>query len=562
MAVAAITVLAITIQPVHALKHTKAASGVVASADTFASAAGLAVLERGGNAVDAAIATALALAVTYPRAGNIGGGGFMLIRLAAGDKLFIDYRETAARAARRDMYLDSGGEVIDSLSLAGHLASGVPGTIAGLALAHRLHGTIPWKELVEPAVQLAKHGFPVARAFIEARNEEQALLRPFESTWRIFGREFAPGDTLVQPDLARTLERIMNAGEADFYRGETAALIVAEMSRGGGIITAEDLREYRAVAREPLTFTYRGYEILSAPLPSSGGLILSILCSLIEPFDVGPMGFHSAEAVHLSAEAMKIVYLLRARHMGDSDFYPAPWRELISPAYVARLQKLIDSERALPVGELESFDLDPDSKAGGGKESEPEETTHFSIIDQWGNAVSNTYTLNGSFGSGVTVTGAGFLLNNEMDDFSIKPGFPNLYGLVGGEANAIEAGKRMLSSMTPAIVLRDGGLSMVLGTPGGSKIPTTVFQVLSNVIDYEMSLADAVRAPRYHEQYLPDKLYVEAGALAASAREALARLGHTVTERSPMCDVQAIIVDGDSLVGVSDPRGSGCAAGY
>lgn len=558
-------------QPAQALKSTRAASAMVASADTFASAAGLAVLERGGTAVDAAIATAFALAVTYPRAGNIGGGGFMLIRLASGESIFIDYRETAPLAAGRDMYLGPDGEVIDSLSTRGHRASGVPGTVAGLALAHRLHGTLPWNELVEPAWRLANEGFPVTQAFIDGRDEEAALLQQFESTWTIFGRRLAPGGIFAQPDLARTLERIMNEGEDDFYRGETARLIAEEMSRNGGLIGADDLRGYRAVVRDPLSFSYRGYDFLSAPLPSSGGLILSMLTAIIAPFDIAAMGFHSAEAVHLTSEAEKIVYLLRARYMGDGDFYPAPWRELTSPSYIARLRGLIDAGTTLPVHALDTLDLDPRDGENGvprkpretrGQTREREETTHFSVVDSWGNAVANTYTLNGSFGSGVTVTGGGFLMNNEMDDFSIKPGFPNIYGLVGGEANSIEPGKRMLSSMTPAIVSRGGALFMVLGTPGGPKIPTTVFQVIVNVIDYGMSLRDAVLAPRIHEQYLPDTLYVENGALPAATREALERMGHVITERLPMCDVHAVIVSGDTLVGVSDPRGTGCAAGY
>ncbi|MBI4720884.1 MAG: gamma-glutamyltransferase [Chitinivibrionia bacterium] len=559
----------------HSHKTARAGSAAIASADTFASAAGLEILRRGGNAVDAAIATAFALAVTYPRAGNIGGGGFMLVRLASGEAIFIDYREKAPIAAHRDMFLDDTGDVIEDASAIGHASCGVPGTVAGLSLAHRLYGTLPWRELVEPARRLAGDGFPVSRAFIKSLQEERELLESFEPSKAVFLRtEWKHGDLFVQKDLARTLARIRDEGADDFYRGETASLIIDEMSRGGGLISAEDLRNYQAVIREPLVFRYRDRTVVTAPPPSSGGLILSILLQLIEPLGPGAWGFHSAQAVHMMSEAEKIAYFLRSRYMGDGDFYPTPWKELTAPAYVGALRRLMDPHTVLPAGTLGTLDLDPLSFAGapGGGDSrgrapyggrqEPEETTHFSIVDAWGNAVANTYTLNTSFGSGVTVAGAGFLLNNEMDDFSIKPGFPNEYGLVGGEANAIEPGKRMLSSMTPAMVLENDSLFMVLGTPGGSRIPTAVFQVIVNVLDYGMSLEEAVRAPRFHEQYLPDSIYVEADALAPSVAGELEAMGHKIRVRKPMCDVHAIMVSADSLTAVSDPRWSGCAAGY
>jgi gamma-glutamyltranspeptidase/glutathione hydrolase len=550
-------------------KSIVANSAVVVTADSIASRVGVDVLRKGGNAVDAAVAVAFALAVTYPRAGNIGGGGFMLVRLSTGETRFIDYRETAPAKSTRDMFLDPSGNVVEGRSTQGHLAAGVPGTVAGMALAHERFGSLPWSELVSYAWRLAKDGFAVDSFFVDSIHKERTLLESHAETKEIFiDPSLSPGDVFRQPDLAETFHRLMTDGKKDFYEGRTADLIIAEMERGGGFITKEDLAAYNAKLREPIRAAYRGYEIISAPLPSSGGIILSVLFQILGRYDVGKMEYHTRDQVHLFTEAEKIAYRLRALYMGDVDFYPTPWEELAAPSYIDRLNRLIDHSRVLPLRELDAIDFSPSA--------ESQETTHFSIVDRWGNAVSNTYTLNGWFGSGVTVAGAGILLNNEMDDFSIKPGYPNLYGLVGSEANAIEPGKRMLSSMAPTIVLKDGKLFMVVGTPGGSTIPTTVLQVVSNVVDFGMSLEDAVAARRIHNQYLPDQISVEANALAAAVAEALRALGYEVVEREEIGDVQAILIDKDDngrrgdprdqrngrLVGVSDPRGNGRAIGY
>jgi len=546
-----------------------APSAVVVTSDSIASRVGVDVLRRGGNAIDAAVAVSFALAVTYPRAGNMGGGGFMLVRLSSGDTHFIDYRETAPAEATRDMFLDSAGDVIEGRSTRGHLAAGVPGTVAGMALAHERFGTLPWSELVSYAWTLAKDGFPVDSFFVNSIADERSLLESHEETKRIFvDPALAPGDVFRQPDLAETLHRLMADRGKDFYEGRTADLIVSEMERRGGLISKDDLAAYRAKIREPIRAGYHGYEIVSAPLPSSGGIILSALFQILGRHDVGQMEYHAENQVHLFTEAEKIVYRLRALYMGDADFYPAPWEALTAPSYTERLDRLIDLSRVLSVRELDAIDLSPPSEAN--------ETTHFSIVDTWGNAVSNTYTLNGWFGCGVTVAGTGILLNNEMDDFSIKPGYPNLYGLVGSEANAIEPGKRMLSSMAPTIVQKDGELFMVVGSPGGSTIPTTILQVISNVVDFGMSLEDAVAARRVHNQYLPDQISVEANALSAAVVEALRAAGYAVAEREAIGDVQAILIDRDDngrggdpkgprhgrLRGVSDPRGNGRAIGY
>jgi gamma-glutamyltranspeptidase/glutathione hydrolase len=581
-------------------KTVTVSSAVVVTADSIASRVGVDVLRKGGNAVDAAVAVGFALAVTYPRAGNLGGGGFMLVRLSTGETVFIDYRETAPAKATRDMYLDSSGNVIEDASTIGPRASGVPGTVAGLALAHRRFGTIPWSDLVSYAWRLAREGFTVDRSFVESIEEEKELLASHPETKKTFvDSGLRAGDRLIQSDLAATLERVMRDGEEDFYRGRTAELIVAEMKRGGGLITAADLDSYHPEIREPIRANYRGYEIISAPPPSSGGIILSELFQILEPFDVGSMGHNTRDHVHLVCEAEKVVYRLRALYMGDTDYYPTPVAGLTEPSYIDRLRALISPTRVLPIGDLDAADLSPpaDSKAvprtskDTAPREEPRETTHFSIVDRWGNAVSNTYTLNGSFGSGVAVTGAGFLLNNEMDDFSIKPGHPNLYGLVGSEANAIQPHKRMLSSMAPTIVLKNNELFMVVGTPGGSTIPTAIFQVISNVIDFRMTLEEAVAARRFHNQYLPDRISIESASLPAPVVDALEALGHTVVVRDEdIGDIQAIVVtgprdgsggpmDGDSrkrdgrprdsknrasgrIVGASDPRGNGRAIGY
>lgn len=531
--------------------HVTVPHAIVVSADSLASAVGNQVLLDGGNAVDAAVAVGFALAVTLPRAGNIGGGGFMLVRMGGGGEAAIDYREKASLAAHRDMFLDGDGNVVPELSTVGHLAAGVPGTVSGLAYAHKTYGTLPWRRLVEPAIRLARDGFTVSPALARSLRAKRDLLEKHGEAYRLFvAPDFEAGDRLIQLDLAVTLDRIAKDW-TDFYRGETARLIVDEMRRGGGLVSMKDLDSYRPVARTPIRFRYRDYTIVSAPLPSAGGVLLSQIFQILEARRASGLVRHSAAQVHLLAEAEKIAYRGRALYLGDPDFYTSPWEKMIDPGTVASLAGLIEFDGVVSVDTLETTDL-----LGS------EQTTHFSIVDRWGNAVANTYTLNGSYGCGVVVAGAGFLLNNQMDDFSSKPGHPNSYGLVGSAANAIEPGKRMLSSMSPTFVEKNDSLVMVLGTPGGATIPTSVAQVILNVLDYGMPLVDAVAAKRFHEQYLPDVIYIENGALAEGVIDRLLTMGHKIQIRKPIGNVQAIILENGKLTGVSDPRGVGRAVGH
>jgi len=530
-----------------------ARGGMVVSACPIASDVGARILREGGNAVDAAVAVGFALAVTYPGAGNIGGGGFMLVRLRDGESAFIDYREKAPAAASRNMYLDGGGEVVPDLSTVGHLSAGVPGSVAGLYLAHGRYGSLPWEELVRPAVELARRGFPVRGKL--ARQME--LLKPHLGTYpglAVFvksdGSPFGEDDTLVQADLARTLERIGSSGASGFYEGETAELILREMERGGGLIRRDDLSAYEAVAREPVRGSYRGYEILSAPPPSSGGIVLLEILNIVERYPLAQYGYLSEETVHVVAEAEKRAYRDRAMFLGDSDYIDIEIERFISKEYAERMGRDITWRAADP------------AYLGGGALTTPEgsETTHYSIVDGMGNVVSTTTTLNGVFGSMVVVRGAGFLLNNEMDDFSVKPGVPNMYGLVGGEANAIEPGKRMLSSMSPTIVLDGGKPFLVLGSPGGGRIITTVAQIIMNIVDFGMSVAEAVDAPRFHHQWMPDKLEFEQRAFRRDLVDALEERGHRCFLRSDVIGEAQVIESRDSLAcGVADGRGSGRA---
>jgi gamma-glutamyltranspeptidase/glutathione hydrolase len=535
-------------------------NAMVVTADSIASAVGNRVLVDGGNAVDAAVAAGFALAVTLPRAGNIGGGGFMLVRLANGGQEFIDYRERAPFDAHRDMYIDDAGEVIPEASTVGRMAAAVPGTVYGLAIAHKKHGTLPWKRLLEPAIELARDGFAVSPSLARSLRESSTLLNRFEESRRIFVVPgYRPGDRLVQPDLAATLERIAEDW-TDFYSGTTARLIAVEMKRGGGgLITMKDLETYRAVAREPIRVRYRNHEIVSAPLPSSGGVILSQMFQILERRGAASLQRQSAAYVHLVSEAEKVAYRGRALYLGDADFYETPWEQMIDPKTIRDLSDLISSEAKLKIDSLESTNLLSGTNHGV---TSFEQTTHISIVDGFGNAVANTYTLNGAYGSGVVVKGAGFILNNEMDDFAIKPGHPNLYGLVGSEANVIAPGKRMLSSMSPTFVYKGDKLYMVVGTPGGATIPTSVFQVIVNVIDHGMGLGEAVAAKRFHEQYLPDRIYIENGALAPDVIDDLLAIGHRIEIREPIGNIQAILIREGKLNGVSDPRGSGRAIGH
>lgn len=518
--------------------------GVVASPEPHASEVGADILRRGGNAVDAAIAVHFALAVTFPNAGNLGGGGFMMVHLD-GRQTAIDYRETAPAAARRDMYLDKGGNVIEGLSLNTHQAAGVPGSVAGMWLAHRKFGTLPWKALVEPAIRLAEEGWKLdpwsARSFAaQRRNNSPDYLQ---------GK---PGERFVQKELAATLRRIAEGGRDGFYTGQTARLIVEEMKRGGGLISLDDLARYEARVRAPVEGTYRGLRIVSMPPPSSGGIALLQLLGMLEGFRPDRLGHNSPAYVHLVAEIEKRVFADRSEYLGDPDFYEVPVARLVSKAYLARRAAGISLEKKSAPGEVSHGP------------PEKEETTHFSVVDRWGNAVSNTTTLNGSYGCGVFVRGAGFLLNNEMDDFSAKPGVPNMFGVIGREANAIQPGKRMLSSMTPTFVFRDGKLWLVLGTPGGPTIFTSVFQVVVNRVDFGMPLAEAVAARRFHHQWPPrtqdaDPISFEAG-WDAAVLEAVKAKGYAVQPRGRIGDVQAIEVSGARAAGACDPRGIGKVA--
>jgi gamma-glutamyltranspeptidase/glutathione hydrolase len=525
--------------------------GVVATASPPATAVGAVILEAGGNAIDAAVAVGFALAVTHPQAGNVGGGGFMLIRLASDKTAFFDFRECAPAAADREMYLDAKGEVVPDLSLIGHLASGVPGSVAGFAEAHRLYGSLPWSRLLQPAIDLARKGFPVSARLARSLESLATYRDRFPGLAQFAKPDGSPlkeGDLLIQPDLASTLQQISDQGADAFYRGPIADLIVKEMQAGGGIITKADLESYKVVERKPVRGTYRGYDIISAPPPSSGGPMLLEILNIAEGFDLKGGGFLTDASIHRMAEAERRAYFDRARYLGDPDFFRVPLAALTSKKYAEKVRSLITPQAS------RSNALAPALDEG----REKGETTHYSIVDSLGNAVAVTTTLNDSYGSRVVVRGAGFLMNNEMDDFSIKPGVPNLYGLVGSDANAIAPGKRMLSSMAPTIVLKNGELFLVVGTPGGATIITTVAQVIIDMIDFGMSLRDAVSAPRFHHQWLPDRISLEPGQFPVYLQRALIARGHELEIRTdPIGDVQAIAIQDGVACGVSDPRGGG-----
>lgn len=539
-----------------------AGQGMVVTTDEYASRVGVRILQAGGNAVDAAIATSFALAVVNPEAGNIGGGGFMVIRLADGSTAALDYRERAPLAAHRDMFLNEEGELREGYTR-GHMASGVPGTVAGLWEAHQEYGVLPWQELVAPAMELAE-GFEVRerQALQIADAEEDLRLYPAtEATFLPGGSPPEVGELFRQPELAATLGRIASRGRDGFYQGRTADLIVAEMERGGGLITHEDLAEMEAAWRDPIRISYRGHTIVSMPPTSSGGATLAAMAKILEGFDLGSLEWHGVEHVHLLAEAWKRAYADRNTYLADPDFVEMPIEAMISDEYGARRRASISMERATPSEEV----------GPGLGPADEGETTHLSVVDAEGNAVSITTTINSFFGSKVTVEGAGFVLNNEMDDFSARPGYPNMFGLVQGEANAIEPGKRMLSAMTPTIVADPRGeLLLVVGSPGGATIITNVFQQVSNVVDFGMGIQQAVNAPRLHHQHLPDRIQYEMDSLSPEVIAALGAMGHTVEERyvagslyPHIGDVQAIqrLSDGP-LAGASDPRRGGAAVGY
>ncbi len=533
-------------------------NGMVASQEAVATRVGVEVLRAGGNAVDAAAAVGFALAVTLPRAGNLGGGGFMLIHLAeSGETVALDYRETAPAGATRDMYLDAEGEVDKERARFSHLSVGVPGTVAGLALAVERYGRLPLAQVLAPAIRLAAEGIVVTRDLARSLEQRRERLARWPASAAIFlkpdGALYRPGDRLRQADLAWSLRQIADQGPAAFYEGLIARKIVAEMAAHEGLITAADLRAYRAVIREPVRGRYRGVEIASMPPPSSGGVHLVQILNILEGYPIGALGHNGAETLHLMAEAMKLAYADRSEHLGDPDFWPVPVAGLTDKSYAQKLAAGIDRRRARPADEI---------KPGAPAPYESPDTTHFSVMDRAGNVVSNTTTINFSYGTGIVAAGTGILLNNEMDDFSAKPGVPNAYGLVGGAANAVEPGKRPLSSMTPTILFENGRPLLATGSPGGSRIITTVLQVVMNVVDHGMNVAAASAAPRVHHQWLPDQLRVETG-LSPDTLQALAAKGHEIAVGNAMGSTQTVGRVEGIFVGASDPRRLGALSlGY
>jgi gamma-glutamyltranspeptidase / glutathione hydrolase len=540
--------------PAYALIPVAGRSGMVASSEPLASQAGVEILRTGGNAVDAAVAVGFTLAVTFPQAGNLGGGGFMLIRMANGDAMVVDYREQAPAAATRAMYQDAQGNLIPGASTLGARAAGIPGTVMGLALAEEKYGHLGLARVMAPAIRLARNGFPVSYSLAQHFRTERALLEKFDGSRHIFlhdGNLYEPGAVFRQPDLARTLAAIAKRGPQAFYSGAAAQALVATMRKYNGLISREDLEHYQAKLRPPLVGHFRGFDILSVPPPSAGGTMLIEMLNVLEPLDWGAT--NSYPAIQLLAETMRRAYADRASYMGDADFTSVPVAGLTSPRYAAQLRaEILAARPEAPVrpGEPQVF--------------ESGATTHFSVVDAEGDAVANTYTLNGWFGSGVTVEGAGFLLNNEMDDFTAKPGSPNLFGLVQGEANAIAPHKRPLSSMTPTVVTRDGKVRLVLGSPGGSTITNTVLQVLLNVLVYKMDVLQAVTSPRFHDQWTPDLLTFEQVGFSSDTLGKLQQAGYPVDFRESIGDCEAIEVSPESgwRFGASDPRADGKAVGY
>lgn len=531
-------------------------NGAVVTAHPEASKVGVEILKKGGNAIDASIAVQFALAVVYPNAGNIGGGGFLVYRDAKGKTDALDYREKAPLKASEDMYWDKNGNAITDLSLYGQFAAGVPGTVDGMVKAHEKYGKLNWKELVQPAINLAQKGFKITKQqaseltnkhndFVKYNSKTNALTS--KSSWK-------EGDLLVQKDLANTLKLIQQKGRAGFYEGKTADLIVKEMKRGNGIISHEDLKQYQSVWRTPVSGNYKGLKVISMPPPSSGGIALVSLFQSIEDYPINKWGFQADSTIQVMVEAERRVYADRAEHLGDPDFIKVPQKQLLDKSYNVNRMKDFSFDKATPSSAIKAGEII-------GKESM--ETTHYVIVDKDGNAASVTTTLNNSYGSLVVVEGAGFLLNDEMDDFSVKPGTPNLYGLVGGKANAIEPSKRMLSSMTPSILEKDGKLFMVVGTPGGSTIITSVFQAILNVVDFGMTMQEAVAAPRFHHQWLPDQIDYEPNAISENVRESLKQKGYTLKERKPYGRVEGILVNTNGTYQAgADPRGDDKAVGY
>ncbi|MBY0135221.1 gamma-glutamyltransferase [Paracoccus yeei] len=528
-----------------------AENGMVSAQERLAAEIGRDIMAKGGNAVDAGVAVAFALAVTLPRAGNLGGGGFMLVHDAeTGRTQAIDYRELAPSGASRDMFLDDKGEADSDKSLYTGAASGVPGTVAGMRMALDTYGSMPWADVIAPAIRLAEEGIIVTPDLADSLEAEREALMRHPSTAKIFFKEggagYRPGERLVQADLAATLKKVAAEGPDGFYKGAVAENIARAVQAAGGPMTVEDLAAYKPVLREPVRGSYRGYEIVSMPPPSSGGVHLIQILNTLEGYPIGALGHNTAETIHLMAEAMKLAYADRSEYLGDPDFVDVPVAALTSKDYAAELRGKISAEYATPSAMIGPGDLAP---------YESDQTTHFSVVDKAGNAVSNTYTINLNYGSGLVAEGTGVLMNNEMDDFSAKPGVPNAFGLVGGDANAVQASKRPLSSMTPTIVLKDGETWLVTGSPGGARIITTVLQVVMNMIDHGMNVAEASTAPRVHHQWLPDEFRIEEG-ISRDTLRLLAAKGHTISEKPVMGSTQSIMRDPASgaLLGASDPR--------
>lgn len=527
------------------------------SRSTIASQVGADIMRQGGNAVDAAVAMGFALAVTYPSAGNLGGGGFMVLHLADGTDTTLDFREVAPSSAHKEMYLDENGAVVKGLSTSTRKSTGVPGTVDGLIRALETHGTMKLKQVIAPAIELARDGFPLSYELVEQFNERMEYFEKYPASKAVFtndGALYKVGDVWKQPDLAGSLERIAEHGRDGFYTGETAELIVAEMKRGQGEISLEDLKKYRSKWRDPVRGTYRGHEIVSMPPPSSGGVLLIQMLNMIEPHDIAEMGWGSADAIHLMVEAERRAYADRAEFLGDPDFVEVPMAKLMDKAYAKERMKSFSPIQA----------TDSDDIGHGTWPEESPETTHYAAADHLGNAVAVTTTLNWSFGTRIVVEGAGFLLNNEMDDFSVKPNVPNSYGLIGRQANSIAPGKRMLSSMTPTIIKRDGKPFLLLGSPGGSTIITTVFQVAINVIDHEMDISSAVNMPRFHHQWKPNRIIYEPHAIPPDAKTILELRGHQNIRGTSwkIGDANSILIEGDLILGTTDARHYARAVGF
>jgi gamma-glutamyltranspeptidase/glutathione hydrolase len=554
-----IFILFLIAQLLFAQQYARSKNGMVVSADGYASQVGCGILKKGGNAIDAAVATGFALAVTYPQAGNIGGGGFILIRLNNGETFSVDFREKAPAKAFRDMYIDSNGEFDSEKSTIGYLAAGVPGSVAGLLLAQEKFGKLKLKDVLTPAIELAEKGFKLHYRLAGSIEATIPKFKKFPASMKVFtknGALYKENELFKQPDLANTLKLILRYGKKGFYEGKVADLIVKDMEKNGGLITHEDLKNYEPVMRKPVYISYRDHEIITMDLPSSAGFTLPMLFNIMENFPVSEWGWNSSKTVHYCAEAMKFVYANRAEYGGDPDFVKTPIEQLTSKSFAKEIADKIAPDKAIPSKEISYSNF---------SDSEKTETTHYSVMDKDGNAVSVTTTINGVFGNYLVVDGAGFLLNNEMDDFSAKPGAPNMFGLIGNEANSIVPNKRMLSSMSPTIVVKNGKPFMVIGSPGGSTIITTVFQVVMNVIDHKMDIQKAVNAQRFHHQWLPDRLNYEIYGLSKDVIHILKNMGYTLNEQLKAPNsAEGIIFNAENgyFYGASDIRGYGVAKGY